>query len=403
MSVSKFIVKDTRDIELFNRFFAMSHPEYNKVAPSKIYVYPSLSFGVEMTVLRFVAVDGMAYSYNIPAGRFNIFKTKIKEGHWGWMLAANGIKELMVSTVRFEKPIPEQYQRFVEVYTMGNVNEAQYTLPEEVFTAEQKVFAELDGLYDGDIHRLEKEFNKVANITSETIKQINANLRLIAMDKGVVKNHDLYFGFYIAKDAYRIAPSLTRIEPHLPEGGELVIEQQPLKAEDWTHLEGVGFGCVDHIIKAGNKLNAALAEFEDMPGRHPIITGMAKDMLHGAMVMLTQAGHMVYRYKYEADKETVDNLTNDILTRLAALPGVIGLDLNSWRVWDYTDIANPVRVDSIDLEGEIYNRYIDSFVEALYNHMVTLNSPLLRPYSTREAVKPENIGDHALGSIRLAK
>lgn len=399
MSVANFLINDPTELALLKKFFARRWP--NKGEPVKVYVYPSFKRPVDMKVVRYVLADDTAISYNLPGGLYKIFKSKIREERWDWMVRPNGIKELQNFTVGRE----ERYQSFynpnlINHYLM-NVNLAPYTLPEAAFVTESSLATAFEGLNSGDIHHIDLRFKKVANITTDVIRQIRANLALISNDLNTVKDHDLYFGFFINKDTFELSPSLSRIEPMLPEGGTFVLEQQPLNPADFAYLGALGQTGITTISNAVNRLNQAIKGFLVEADRHPLLLEYAEDLITQTFVMLTQAGHMVYTFTYEGGKEKIDNLANDILGRLAGLPGVVGLDINSWRVWDYTNINEPVRLTEPDFEGEIFNRYTDSFVTALYNYLITLQTPLLRPYSRREAVAPEKVGEHAVGSIRM--
>ncbi|EJI5696466.1 hypothetical protein NFI00_000169 [Salmonella enterica] len=401
MSVAKFEITNSKELALLNKFFARRYPDHEGT-PVKVYVYPSFKRPVEMKVVRYVLADGSAVSYNLPAGLYEIFKNKIREERWDWMVRPNGIKELQNYSVGREERYQSLGNRHIINNYLMNVNLASYTLPESVFTQEEPLANAFEGLHSGDFHHIDLRFQKVANITTDTIRQIRANLTLIANDMNTVKDHDLYFGFFIDKDNFKLAPALSRIEPHLPEGGTFTLEQQPLNPADFAYLTSLGQTAIETIQRAVDRLNQAIQGFFKEADRHPLLLAHAEDMITTTFVMLTQAGHMVYTFTYEGGKTMVDALANDILDRLSKLDGVVGLDINSWRVWDYTNPADPVRVNELDFESEIYNRYTDSFVTALYGYLITLTTPLLRPYSRREAVAPEHVKDHAIGSIRMA-
>ena len=401
MSVVQFLVTNPKELALLNKFFARRYPDQE--TPVKVYVYSSYIRGTELKIIRYVLADGTAVSYNLPAGLFEIFKTKVRENRWEWMIRPNQIKELLHLTVGPKKEHQFQHNRNIINHYLMNVNKLEYSLPEEAFTAEQPNVDIWGDVTSGDIQHVEAYFSKVANIGTDMIRQIHANLKLLDADINTVKDHDLYFCFHIDKTDFTVYPSLNRINPHLPESGQVMIETQPVVIEDYDYLSPIGRSAIATLNEASERFNVTVTGFLAAINKHPILVKFGEDLMLQLYGQLTGAGHMVYTFQYEAAKPLIEALANEVLGKLSKLDGIIGLDINSWRTWDYTNIEEPVLVTAVDFESDIYNRYTESFMTAFYNYCITLNTPLLRPYSRREKVAPERIKDHAIGSIRINK
>lgn len=401
MSTAQYLVTNPKELALLNKFFARRYPDSD--TPVKVYVYPAFKQGVELKAIRYVDKDGNAVSYNLPAGQYEIFQTKIREERWDWMIRPNKMKEFMNLVVGPKEEHRWQANPHIINNFLMNVNLYAYTLPEDVWTAADPTESVFGDLFVEDIINVDRKFSKLANIGTDMIKQIHANMKLIDADIETVKDHDLYFCFNIDKDNFKVQSSLTRIEPHLPEGGSITLNADPIDPSKFSYLSPLGRSAIETIIEATDRFNVATGEFLKIIDTADLLRTHGEDLLIKLYGQLVGAGHMLYKFQYNAAKEMVEGVANDILDRLSKLDGQPGLDINSWKVWDYTDPTAPVKVDGVDFEEDIYNRYTESFVVALYGYLITLSTPLLRPYSKITKVSEEDIQKHAIGSIRLAK
>ena len=382
---SDYIVTNEKRKKLFTAIYLHFH--FKQADDLKdIYVYPLVRGDYTFSVIRYELNDGKSYSYVINEAQTDILAGKIREGKWSWLIKDN-------------KTGDKRYP--------NNFNRIAIDLPLSFFEADQTT-PSFETLVDGDFTHCEKKFLAAATVISKGIKELYATFPLIQNDFSIKRDHDLVFAFAIDKDTRSVKPSLTKIPAKLPEGGEFVIEPTPVNKEDWvSHIGAIG--AIEAQEKICNKITDAISTFstgyvnEKYKEQKDIteLTKFADDLINRLWIELTHANHVIYTLTAEGGKEIIDEVANDIMERLLALPGVPGLDLNSWVTWDYTNPEEPVRYTDVDFVTEINNGYTESFVKELYTFLLRQLNPIFRPYSKKRIVPESEIGDHAIGSMRF--
>lgn len=395
--MSNAILKNGKDFDLWNKFFSTVHPG---TEIEGICIYPIEHRPVQLKGIRFLVVNGDDVTYNFPANQSELLRAHIVSNDWQWLGTRNGIKELQDYSVGSRAEHRWGGSPFVYNPHLNRLNRQLYQLPRAVFFGDNNDidFGELES---GDFHRADKAFTKVANVLKDVTKQINANLKLIAADPRLKKDHDLIFTYLVDKDTQLVRPTLDKVYPKLPAGGEMVLEQRPVVIDEWKDYPGLTMTAITTMVGSVSRLNQAINEFLLHGEQHPILKQYVTDIMKAASIQITNAWQPVYTFKAEDGQAVIDEVANQLLTELAALPGVPGMDLNSWETYDYTDRENPVKIETVDYYKSIACAYTESFMKALYEYLLGLQNPLFRPYSRIQKVDEADVGEHAIGSMRL--
>ena len=396
--MSNAILKNGKEFDLWNKFFSTVHPGKEIEG---ICIYPIEHHPVSLKGIRFLVVGNDDVTYNFPANQYELLKANIVSGNWQWLATPNGIKELQHYSVGPRAEHRWGNSQFVYNPFLNRLTRQIYQLPRDVFFGDNQDI-DMGELESGDFLRADASFTKVANLLKDVTKQINANLKLIAADPRIKNAHELIFSCAVDTTHYQAKPALDKVHPLLPEGGKLVLEQRPIVIEEWAAYPGLTTTSVTTIVGAVGRLNSAIAEFMAHGEKDPLLAVYVKDLMNAATIQITNAWQPVYNFKQEEGKELIDEVANKLLTELGELPGVPGMDLNSWQTYNYADLENPVKYEGVDYYQSIACKYTESFVRELYNYLMGTQSPLLRPYARIQKVAEENIGDHAIGSMRLA-
>lgn len=273
----------------------------------------------------------------------------------------------------------------------------------------------IDDLYDGDFIALETLSAKLQEkITNKlALATMKANVLVNAEGK---KDHDLYLVFKATDNFSALNVTLDKVYPKLPESGEISLGDNPTTLFEWNGKEKKVLVAVRQINNYCKQINKAIQETRALLNQHPIIQQQFDEKLKVMLFAATHFTKMIYGFSAEYGEALVYEVVNDVLERLTrfdlkhrsdgvakGLNWSIGLDLNSWVVWEYTDGKHPVRVTDpeVDFVNTLFNRYTESFIQALYAVLLNTRNPLIKPYDYREVA---DLSDGiAIGTVRLAK
>lgn len=286
-----------------------------------------------------------------------------------------------------------------------NVSKAPIELPLAYFMTPWSGH-EMDDLYDGDFKALDGHVERLKAKLSENLRDITA--KAMGLTNAVGKrDHDLYLVFKSTDTAMQtLNASLEKVYPLLPESGEVSVGDNPINLFEWN-IDKKSVVTAKQIIVLVKHCNNEIEKTRGLLSQHPVIQ---KAFAQEVKTILFAASHFTKKL-YGCKPEDVDTLVQavansvvSVLTRaqkrMDAEQVKLGLDLNSWIVWEYRETGKPVRsADSaLNFIEKVLNRYTDSFVEALYAFLLNSGNPLFRPYSyTVKADKNDGI---ELGSIR---
>lgn len=238
---------------------------------------------------------------------------------------------------------------------------------------------------------------KVFDLVSKTIVIAEEFKKLIA-----VKDHDLYLAFKATDNFKKMNISLEKVSHRLPEGGDVNLGDAILDPEDWKVYGDRAYVVAKRVRNSMKAINREIDHAFNNLGKTGLRPEFRSWFLTDLANMLMATSHYlteIYNFKLSSGGEYVDEVSNEIQHMLACHGGAIGLDLNSWIVWDYSDNTKPpVRVDALDIASMLHNHYTESFVQALYDKMIHIQSEYLRPYFHKEVVTEDD--GVQLGEIR---
>lgn len=297
----------------------------------------------------------------------------------------------------------------LEPSVMSNMLKADYELPESWL--EVKESHPEDTVTQAEYRALEGLTTSLRNKMQSSLKEITVKAdRFVAASRK--RDHDLYMTFNIVgEDKLQFALRFDKVYPKLPpEGVQLGTAKEMVI--DIHEKDQITLGVFNRLKSLENKINRDIKR-----NREAGKFGEAATKLYdkAARTLLFAATHFTKRlYQFDGDhgKAEMVNVTNSILALLAEAQesvqteypnSTVGLDVNSWVMWIYTDKPEPpVRSadPKFDFKEIILEGYTESFTNALMGHLMGVGSPLIKPY--KYLMKADATDGHEVGSIRKA-
>lgn len=238
---------------------------------------------------------------------------------------------------------------------------------------------------------------KVFDLVSKTIV-IAEELKKIV----TVKDHDLYLAFKATDSFTKMNVTLEKVSHRLPEGGDVNLGDAILDPEDWKCHGDRAYVVAKRVRNSMKAINREIEHGFNNLAKTGLRPGFKSWFLTDLANMLMATSHYlteIYNFNLASGGVYVDEVSNEIQHMLACHGGSIGLDLNSWIVWDYSDSTQPpVRVEALNIADMLHGSYTESFVQALYDRMIHVQSEHLRPYFHKEVVDADD--GVKLGEIR---
>jgi hypothetical protein len=257
----------------------------------------------------------------------------------------------------------------------------------------------MEGLVDGDFTDLDGHVKRLKNKVAENLRDITQRaLSLINVDGK--RDHDLYLVFKAPDKAMQtLNVSLEKVYPLLPESGEINVGDNPINIFEWN-VDKKSLVTAKQIIVLAKHTNNDIEKTRKLISQHPVIQAEFAQEVKTLMFAASHFTKKLYGCKPEDVEDMVMHVTDNVVRRLTTKGGRIGLDLNSWIVWEYHDDRAPTKVvdPELDFTSLILNRYTESFVEALYSYLLNLGNPFIKPYDYR--VKADISDGIEVGSIR---
>lgn len=257
-----------------------------------------------------------------------------------------------------------------------------------------------DGLYNGDfkliedtIAKFQARFDRYIGLATSLGEKLATKVRF--------RDHNLVLVFKGNKELDGIIVSLDKVPAKL-ENGEYHLGESPINLEDW-HKDGNSVVVlVRKIKKMQDWINQLIKECKsEIPYEHPYAKLEFDKALKERLLASSHLIKELYQMNPSDVKGYVEKVANDMVGALNNHGGNIGLDLNTWKVYQYQEDGMPpvpVVVDPLNFRRDIYDVHTDRFMEILYMYMINLKSPYIRPY-THKVVADPNDGIQ-IGSIR---
>lgn len=353
----------------------------------------------------------------------------------------NGLKDL-ASTVIGNTALmdAEQKQHFFGLYSRFFHNNHYYMVNDEIIygnpedtlcTKHNKEYSEerYGNLTADDFIQLDEDKKSFAKILEKEMKTVKLFQNLFKIKRGkpeavdlisgdrevtaepklepITPNHDGYFTFFFDRDLLNeletsssvsnfdylhydfILPSLTRIPYYVGDQGEdgFLIDPKPLEEGVMDDVLGEGAdSAIQSIHKPFHTINRALTKLVVKNIAHPMLFKDAVNHVRMVAYLLSQRGEVIYSFN---DPEIVETFVNDEIEKLQAIKDTgrdIGLDLNSWECWDYTNPEEPTIVEEVNFGARLQDGYSDGFINKVYEYCYQSGHPLFRPYTQLELV-----------------
>lgn len=279
-----------------------------------------------------------------------------------------------------------------------NVSKAIFELPMSYFMVPFEAHP-MDELFSGDYEVYENAIARLKVSVWDRLREITDYTA--ALNVSVKhKDHDLYLVFKATPDFAKMNVILEKVSPILPESGEISLGDNldalfvPDEGDKRTKLT------IKKIMVLGKQINYELEKTRKLISQHAIIQAEYAQFVKTMLLAATHFMKLVYKFRGDDGVELVEVEADKILRALKEHGGNVGLDLNSWIVWEYDGLKQPVRVTAPELcfNDLLHSKFTESFIEALYAHLMGLGNPLTRPYHYREEV---DVNDGIeVGSVR---
>lgn len=258
------------------------------------------------------------------------------------------------------------------------------------------------GVTDGDFTRMEDKFDSLSKTYTDAAKRVKANIETLITDTTIVRNHNLFFSHFIDFDKRHLAVSLTRlnykVNPDNPSDFEL--DPKSLVADDFKDVivSPLGVKCLERLETAFSNFNAFVdVNFSKDENQHPALTLMEDLLFKRMWSQIMPMAEQVYDMRADSMPEEVKAETEALLQHIKELSENPGLDLTSYKVWDYTDADNSTLVT--DLGTNYLLNFRPEFVKLIINNLNVMRHPLCRPHAVmklvtdKDEIKARPIGD----------
>lgn len=275
--------------------------------------------------------------------------------------------------------------------------------PVSVLTADNSAY--WGDLTDGDFARLEDRFEVLAKLFRNCAQAVKANLNVLVNDATIVRNHNLHFSHFIDFENSELASSLTRMGYKVKPGDKEEYSITPIKLDpkDWQEVftSETSRRVVERLSVVFTGLNDYISlHLKDDKLRHPALREMAHQMLNNIWSMIMPMSEPVYSMNEPALGKELDEAMEEVLSVAVSSTDNPGLDINSWKIYDYTDIENPTFVLDIS-NGPVLEQFRPEFMTLLYSKMLRSQHKLIKPYVTKTLITdPEEIKARPIGDVK---
>jgi len=279
-----------------------------------------------------------------------------------------------------------------------NVTQAPIELPLSFFPLS---FSKepIDELVDGDFTLVKEVCERMNEDLRGRLSELN-RIALKLADLVKEKDHDLYLSFKGVNGLKEMNVALDRVYPRLPESGEIVLGDEPINIFEWSSYSKSVQVNVKRISHGTRQINRMFQKHRDMINPHPMIQEIFDTNLKEQLMASSHFLNRVYGFSPAYGVKYMEEVANEVITKLTAHGGNIGLDLNEWVVYEYHEEGRPTPIENeeLDFKKQILNSYTQSFVDAVYGYLLDVQCPYIKPYTYRQVVE----GDDGIevGSIR---
>lgn len=261
----------------------------------------------------------------------------------------------------------------------------------------------LSGITDGDLAAIELRHGKLGSMLSEALKKVKANLNTIANDNTIIRDHNLYFSNFIDFNKRQLGVSLTRLGYKLTgDINDTQITPHKLEVANWSEIftSEQAQQCLNRLNNVFANFNQYSMEyFQTEENEHPLRTYAVNHLFSRMWGQIMSMSEPVYFMDAEAMKHELESVAEEVLKEVLNSGVNPGLDLNSWKVWDYANPAEPKMV--LDIGATMFTKYRNEFMDLLYSRLLTSGHTLIKPYGVKTVITdPAEIAARPIGDVR---
>lgn len=278
--------------------------------------------------------------------------------------------------------------------------------PVSVLLAEMQ-FKGSETFTNGDIEALETRFHKAGQMLNDAFHLVKRNLMVLHADKEIKRDHLLHYSNFIDFENHKVYASLSRFGWKLSGDNDADFGIVPAKLDpkDWeaTFTSEASRTALMRLDTVFNGFNTYIDQhFQMSDADHELRTFTIKRLFAGAWNRVMKSSEMVYGMDLHALDAEVDVANEELMKEVIELDGKPGLDLNSWKAYDYTNADEPTLLK--DFSPSLHEKYRQEFVQLMYTKLLTSGHSLLRPFSTKRVITdPAEIAEHKVGEVRTER
>lgn len=354
---------------------------------------------LEAKDINFVLSNGKYRTYRVPAKQWDKTISTMKQ------MVADDFDLLTAQIDGFIKPEEAVLKPAINNRWYGQAVVMQYLgceWPVSVLFASDEFVAQYEGITDGEMAGLELKFEKLGGQIADVLKRVKANLIVLSNDPDRPADHNLYYANFIDFDKKQIGVSLTKRGYLKPTEDEAIVPEQ-FNLDDWASASTYSADALNRMAHIWKGVNQYIVDnFSVDADTHPVKRFMIERMFTSIWGQLMPMAEPVYTMRIDAFGKELDDAMESILQVVADSCNTPGLDLTSWKVYDYTNVDEPVYVTSV--EDMIFDKYVNEFAMFLYQRLLNSRHPLVRPYSVKKVITDaDDLAAHAIGSVRTER
>jgi len=369
------------------RFFNLA---VSDIPFSEVAVLGDLHFPSNLRIFRYAGMDGDQ--------EVTWFRFQVGEESRSFVVLSKDVPTFLGQMTE-EDPMVWTHKRRASAKGFGlNVTQAPIELPLSFFPFS---FAKdpIDDLFDGDFTQVKEVCERLNEDLRGRLSELN-RIALKLADLIPQKDHDLYLSFKGVNGLKQMNVALDRVYPKLPESGEIVLGDEPINIFEWSAYSKVVQVNVKRISHGTRQINRMFDKYRALINPHPMIQEIFDTNLKEQLMASSHFLNRVYGFSAAYGVKYMEEVANEVISKLNAHGGNIGLDLNEWVVYEYHEEGRPTPIESeeLDFKKQILNSYTQSFVDALYGYLLDVQNPYIKPYTYRTVVE----GDDGIevGTIR---
>lgn len=361
---------------------------------TEVTVDPSFAGGVmypaDLRIFRYAGMDGDQ--------EVTWFRFQVGEQSRSFVVLTRDVPTFLMQMLEEDPMIwTHQHRQSAKGFFL-NVTQAPIELPLSFFPFSFEK-GPLDDLFDGDFTQAHEVCERLNADLRVRLSELN-RIALKLADLITQKDHDLYLSFKGVNGLKEMNVALDRVYPKLPESGEIVLGDEPINLFEWASYSKVVQVNIKRISHGTRQINRMFEKYRALINPHPAIQEIFDTNLKEQLMASSHFLNRVYGFSPTYGVKYMEEVANEVIAKLNAHGGAIGLDLNEWVVYEYHEEGRPTPIESeeLDFKKQILNSYTQSFVDALYGYLLDIPNPYIKPYTYREVVA----GDDGIevGSIR---